>query len=343
MSGITFTGGRYCPNVTMGSAAGLLSLDHLASTGANWVSIVVTQYQTSINTTSIFPLYNASAVSAEYYVYVTIGEGDLLAAIRHAHELGLQVMLKPHVDPLTDNAPIGKTWRGDIGKFFNASQWDAWFASYWAMLSHYAMLAEREGVAMLSMNCELITANNQSAHWRTLVSKTRAIYSGRLTTAPNGHGHQFWVDWWDAVDVIGVDLYDVIAGSTVEEMVQSWAPYLDQLEAMHTKYSRPVVFTEIGYCSGACDRAHTASAADLVQQANHYEALLLATASKDWVLGAFWWNWDTDPADSTGDDCLTPQFKPAETVLRRYYRAAQPQPPIPAYMPRCIGPGTCTK
>ena len=43
IAGITFTGGRYCPDVTIGSAAGLASLDHLASTGASWVAIVVTQ------------------------------------------------------------------------------------------------------------------------------------------------------------------------------------------------------------------------------------------------------------------------------------------------------------
>lgn len=35
---------RYCPNVTFGSDKAALSLQHLASTGANYVSIVVTQY-----------------------------------------------------------------------------------------------------------------------------------------------------------------------------------------------------------------------------------------------------------------------------------------------------------
>jgi hypothetical protein len=79
-----------------------------------------------------------------------------------AHALGLRVMLKPHVDPLTHNTPIGNTWRGDIGQYFNASQWDSWFASYGKMLLHYAAIGEAHGVAMLSMNCELITANLQA-------------------------------------------------------------------------------------------------------------------------------------------------------------------------------------
>ena len=92
MAGITFTGGRYCPNVTMGSEAGMLSLDHLASTGASWVALVVTNYQWSINTTEVFPLYNASEVAPEYYTYVTIQDADLEAAVRRAHALGLKVM-----------------------------------------------------------------------------------------------------------------------------------------------------------------------------------------------------------------------------------------------------------
>ena len=198
----------------MGSPRGLHSLEHLASTGASHVAVVVTQYQTSINTTIIFPLFDASAVPPAYYVYKTERDDDVRAVVRKARQLGLRVMLKPHVDPLTDNTPVGKTWRGDIGKFFNESQWDAWFASYGAMLLHYAAMAEELGVSMLSMNCELITANLQASRWRALVGRVRDVFSGLLTTAPNGHGHQLLVKWWDAVDVIGVDLYDFIGGET---------------------------------------------------------------------------------------------------------------------------------
>ena len=93
MSGMTFTGGRYCPNVTMGGTASQQSLAHLASTGANcalpcrrrrpalcvlrallWlragVAIVVTQYQFHINSTEILPLYDPTQVldtTSEYY------------------------------------------------------------------------------------------------------------------------------------------------------------------------------------------------------------------------------------------------------------------------------------
>ena len=137
----------------------------------------------------------------------------------------LQVLLKPHVDPLTDNAPIGHTWRGNIGEFFDESQWEAWFESYWNMLSHYARMAARENVEILSMNCELITANNQTQRWRELIRRTRAVFpKGQLTTSPNGHGHENWVEWFDDLDIIGVDLYDHVNGTTLP--VVGWSDRL---------------------------------------------------------------------------------------------------------------------
>ena len=54
-------------------------------------------------------------------------------------------------------------------------------------------------------------------------------------------------------------------------------------------------------------------------------------------------NWDTDPGSFKGDDdCLTPQFKPAEDVLRRYYRTTAPKPSPPSFPALCIGDGKCT-
>jgi hypothetical protein len=82
-AGITYTGGRYCPDVKMGSDKALMSLKHLASTGATWVAIIVTQYQWTIDDVSIFPLYNASEVkdvTSDYYTFVTLSEDEVSIA-----------------------------------------------------------------------------------------------------------------------------------------------------------------------------------------------------------------------------------------------------------------------
>ena len=83
------------------------------------------------------------------------------AALSQAKALGFKVMLKPHVDLLRNEHPVGDYWRGDIGGCpagstpFTSSQWEAWFKSYSKFFLSYARLAEAEGVDMMSVNCEL--------------------------------------------------------------------------------------------------------------------------------------------------------------------------------------------
>lgn len=147
---------------------------------------------------------------------------------------------------------------------------------------------------------------------------------------------------WDAVDVIGIDAYYHLDGATVAELTGAWQPYVQLAEQLHRQYNRTVAFTEIGYCSGHCSRHHTPGGNDYERHAMHYQAVFEAFRAKSWFEGAFWWNWDTDPGAFARDDCLTPQWKPAEDILRRYYRATHPKPPRPTQPAQCIGDGKCT-
>ncbi|KAH3757695.1 glycoside hydrolase family 5 protein [Pelomyxa schiedti] len=344
--GMTFTGDRYCPYVNMGTDVAAQSLDHLVSTGANWVAIVATLYQYTINTTDVFPLFDPNEIldtECNYYTFVTETDDNIRTAIRYSHSIGLKVLLKPHVDLLGGGiAPCGQYWRGNIGIYFTESDWDEWFTSYGTQFLHYAQIAEEEGVEMMSMNCELITANLQEAHWRDLVQKTRQVFTGLITESANWGLSNIEIGWWDAVDIIGVDAYYPIDGTTLDEMVASWAPILDSLVPFVLKFSKSLIFTEIGYCSGNCQRSYTPNEEDYQLQATYYEAVFVATQGRDWFKGVFWWNWDTDAALPLDDSCLTPQFKPVEDVLRNYYNATQPKPSPPSYTGLCVGPGKCT-
>ena len=358
MAGMTFTGGRYCPNVSLDSAAGTTSMQRLASTGATWVAIVVTQYQYFVNSTEIFPLYNATQEldPERYYVFVTLREEEVRGAIRTAKSLGLKVLLKPHVDLLRSEKGTpshdGTYWRGDIGgcypkdEFdapFTQAQWSEWFASYARMFVPYAELAAAEGVEMLSINTELYCPSRQEAGWRDVVAQARRVYDGRLTVSAI-NGREGEISWWHAVDVIGVDAYWSLDGSALPELVGSWQPHVSSLRALSTRFGgMPVALTEIGYCSGQCSRDHTPSAADYAAHKTHYEAVFEAfRGSEAWFQGAFWWNWVSDPgAFAKDDDCLTPQGKPAEDALRRYYRTAQPKPGFVGDA-KCLGAGRCT-
>ena len=186
------------------------SLANLADTGARWVSVIVTTYQWNITDTEI--------EAAEW----TPDEADLRHVIQQAHGLGLSVMLKPHVDLLDDP----DHWRGNIGLTFDESDWGTWFQSYSDMILGYAQIAESEGVALFCIGTELSATSHHSAEWRSLAAEVREIYRGQLVYAANHGGEEAAIDWWDELDLIGVDPYyglTDIDQPTVEELKEGWA------------------------------------------------------------------------------------------------------------------------
>ena len=42
------------------------------------------------------------------------------------------------------------TWRAHIGTFFTSEQWDAWFQSYDAYITHFAQIAQDNGAQLFS-------------------------------------------------------------------------------------------------------------------------------------------------------------------------------------------------
>eukprot|EP01102_Stenamoeba_stenopodia_P000534 TRINITY_DN10528_c0_g1_i1.p1 TRINITY_DN10528_c0_g1~~TRINITY_DN10528_c0_g1_i1.p1 ORF type:complete len:352 (-),score=65.56 TRINITY_DN10528_c0_g1_i1:120-1175(-) len=308
------------------------------------VSVVVTQYQLKHNSTAIFPIYEP--IYSSYYTYITATNDELTIIIKEAHQLGLKVMLKPQID-LTEDPEY---WRGDIGEGFTEADWDMWFDSYWAMMQPYAELCEALGVEQISISCELITASAQGDQWRELILKVRQVYSGQLTDAANwGYlnatgGEETNKTWWDAVDVIGVDAYYPLVPSNVTEptlqiIIEGWQPVIQRLYNLSTTFNRPVVLTELGYCSGGCKREGNATAATLAKQALFYQAAFEAfIPEQSWFLGFFWWAWDTDNSfGGPNNICITPQYKPAEGVLRTYYNAENKTvPSVPSTPPVCL-------
>lgn len=114
---------------------------------------------------------------------------------------------------------------------------------------------------------------------------------------------------------------------TLEELKAAWAPHVTTLANLAAAWGKPVLFTEIGYCSqdGANQRPwdwRTGGSVDLQEQANTYQAALESLYSQPWFAGAFWWAWGTDAFEGgAGDAGYTPHDKPAEDVLRNWYAA----------------------
>lgn len=303
-----------------------LSLTNLASTGANWISLLVTHHQETIASTTILTT-SATPTNA-----------DLTHAITEAHGLGLKVMLKPHVDLLNDPTH----WRGQIGSAFTTeAEWDIWFAAYESLIFHYADLAETYGVDQFCVGTELIGTTHRAEDWRSVIYGVRTRYSGPITYASNHSGEEASITWWDAVDIIGVDAYYPLTyenNPTLDELRTAWTPYTETLANLASTWGKSIIFTEIGYRSLDGANRHPwdweiEGAVDLQEQADAYRAAFDSVFAQSWFAGMYWWEWGTDPfAGGSCDDAFTPHDKPAEDILRVWY-GAPPRPTVPRPAP----------
>jgi len=275
------------------------------------------------------------------YTLFTDADDDLRSIIAHAHSLRLEVLLKPHIDLIDDDS----YWRGDIGIGFTDSDWNEWFDSYATFILHYATLAQNTGVEMLSISTELINPSKRDAQWRNIISRVRDVYSYKITDSANWGwlnatgGEETNKTWWDAVDIIGVDAYYPLTNEThpnVTTVITAWKPVIERLQNLSEYWGKPVILTEIGYCSGDCAFRNSTGPDEQAQEIRYRAAFEALKDHDDWFKGMFWWTWNTDPAfGGSGDPCISPQFKSAEKVLRKYYQASSGLPIRPDYPSVC--------
>ncbi len=302
------------------------SLALLASIGTQWVAIIVTWYQDNAHSTSIYRDANR-----------TPDDDGLIRAINRAHELGMSVMLKPHVDCQSGE------WRGTIS-FNSESDWQAWFSSYINFITYYADLAEAHGVEEFCFGVEYEATMQREADWRRVIDSVRAHFSGPITYAANHDG--YWnVRFWDALDYIGIDAYFPMTNMMdppIDSLIARWNEIKPDLANLYNTYHKPIIFTEIGYRSvdGANMRPWewgTSGNVDLQEQWDCYEAVRLSFNNIDWFAGIFWWYWKTDPNQGGPDDIdYTPHNKPAENVVRNWYSSAVSEDQEPSHEPQRV-------
>ncbi len=82
-------------NISVDSSVGLDSMKHLATTGTNYVAIVVTQYQMHVTATDIYPTYGSPVVctSTPSGYCITATNASLLGTIKNAHDLGMKLSI----------------------------------------------------------------------------------------------------------------------------------------------------------------------------------------------------------------------------------------------------------
>lgn len=237
-----------------------------------------------------------------------------------AHEAGLKVVLMPKI---LLAKPNGK-WRGKI----QPPSWDVWFTQYGKFVRHFAELAEAGGVEMLIVGSELISTEKHTKHWKTLIGDTRRVFGGLLAYSANWD-HYTGIRFWEDLDAIGLTTYHQLsdeAGPTPDELREAWKPIRDKILAWRETVGRPIIFTEVGWCSQeGCSveawnyyRKEEATPAGHEEQRRNYQAFIDTWGDEPTVAGMIWWEWDDRPggADDYG---YTPRKKPAEAVLREAF------------------------
>lgn len=305
-----------------GSEASLQSKRELAALGVDWVSITPFGFQESLQSTEVQSSGRAMAA----------GENDdrLERETQQAHELGMKVMLKPHL------WISHSEWQGHIQPA-GPDGWDKWFASYQKFILHYAALAERLKIDAFVVGVEMPSSSwTQRDHWVKTIAMIREVYHGPLAYAANWNEAEK-VTFWDKIDWIGVQLYTPLTtrlDASYDELAAALDKDLDNYEALSKKYGKPVFLTEVGYKSirATAVSPHTwpehlppeSKAYDEGAQSLAYRAMLNRVAERDFIQGVYVWKWFTDvDTDEEGTLGFSPRKKQAAQVLGQAY--ARPQ------------------
>jgi hypothetical protein len=248
----------------------------------------------------------------------------LRKTIEYAKQHQLKVVLKPHfwID--------GKGWAGELK--MSDQKWRKWEINYSRFVLEMAKLAELQKLEMLCIGTELKSATvNRSEFWRTLIASVRRVYSGELIYAANWDNYQN-IPFWKDLDYIGIDAYFPLSPKqtpAVSELLRAWQPVKYQLNKFSDSLNLQIVFTEMGYRSihkAAWNQWEIESVSELKDvnlkaQQNGYTALFESFWKEHWFAGGFIWKWEHPDKDAGGekDSDYTPQNKPVEQIIKKWY------------------------
>ena len=259
--------------------------------------------------------------------WYTEGRAGIGALARQADSLGMRLVIKPQIW-------IRDGWSGDIA-FASEADWTTWEAAYQDFALAYARLSAEVGAPLFVIGAELGPAvRARESFWRGLIAEIRTVYDGDLTYAANWYDVVEHVPFWDALDYVGVQAYfplSDVPSPSIDALRAGWAAHKADLEAVHVRTGKPILFTEIGYR----DVGHAAARpwewpargdaveADEALQARLYTAFFEEVWPEPWLAGAIVWKVHP-PSDRTHAGDFTPQGKLAEAVIRRAFRGEAP-------------------
>lgn len=285
----------------LGSADARRSLRLLSALGAD--AVALTPY-----------LWQPAAGSADVVRGSDTPDEALLPGIRQARELGLRVLVKPHL--------WVNTGRPGEARMADDAGWRRWFTAYTAALVAMARGAQEAGAEALSIGTAIRAATSRP-EWREVIAAVRPVFRGRLLYVAADTEDAEAFPHWNLLDAVGLRLYAPLGaddrGAEWQAVMTREAERLDRL-AQRTR--KPVWVAELGIRSAAGAAANPALSAEerpsAPDQRVQAEALArwLRRLDRPSVQAVLLWRWFTDPArGGVADTDYTPQGKLAEGVL----------------------------
>lgn len=239
------------------------------------------------------------------------------------HKNKIKVMMKPQI----------WVWGGEFTGLLTMASEDDWLEledSYRNFILDYAKLAEKEKVEIFCIGTELEKfIEHRPEYWSLLITAVRAVYSGKITYAANWDEYKR-VPFWDLLDYVGIDAYFPISDKKtpkIPDVHLAWKQWEMELKSFSEKENKQILFTEYGYRSvdfGGKEPWKSERKMNLVNletQINLLEGLYGSIWKEDWIAGGFLWKWfiENEHAGGLQNNQFTPQNKPAETIIRKYY------------------------
>ncbi|RMF60661.1 MAG: hypothetical protein D6748_03635 [Calditrichaeota bacterium] len=289
------------------------ALEKLSSLGSNAISITPFTYMRDPHTPTKFRFSHSAGEE---------NDESVIHAILKARRLGMITMLKPHIW-------LHRAWPGEI-EMKSEAEWKQFFEFYQRWISHYALLAEMYQVDILSLGVEMSrTTLSHPEEWRKLIRTVRKLYSGKITYSANW-GEEFEnVSFWDALDYIGVNCYYPLStkdNPTDTELQDGVKAIARRIEAVHRRFQKPVIITEIGFTATPMPWKEPHADArgkglDPHAQARCYEAVLTVLHEQPWLKGLYWWKWPSYlEYGGLNDNDFTPNNKPAEEIVKKWFQ-----------------------
>lgn len=271
--------------------------------GIEWVGVNIWWFQKNVSSTTIYPKDWTDTAP------------NITSLFDYIHAQGMKVLFKPMIDS------EDQIWRS----YIEASP--EWITSYANFIKYTAEIAENGSVEVFSIGCEMGNWQVHEADVVALIAEVRQIYSGKLTYAAN-HDSFWYINFWDKLDIIGVDAYFSFTLSynpSLQDMIDVWDGFYDDLTIFQRKWNKPIFFIELG-CQNrnGCNIAPNDNKFNLNQDEEefqmYYKSLFQSSIwTAPWFKGTYWWMWDCRVIDELTDIGFSPQLPIIKSTIHNYY------------------------